>query len=113
MLAVSADSHAGRWVPLSFGEPPNMTEHDIAGNAPEDVKRTLRDPARIFLGRQGLNDNNFKLNLFGASIIKRMVVKEISIVDKSEEPRKKEGRVVLEVVNKEGECAILFSRSSY
>ncbi|KAF8632816.1 hypothetical protein AX15_001676 [Amanita polypyramis BW_CC] len=74
-----------------------MAENGIAGNASDDVKRHLSDPARVFLGK-GSHAND---KLFGAGIIKRMVVREISILDKAEEPRKKEGRVVIEVVNHE------------
>ena len=77
-----------------------MTVQDpskITGNAPEDVKRVVGDPVLIFLGKRSSNDG-----AFGASIIKRLTVKEVAVVDKFEEPRKKEGRVVCEVVAKEG-----------
>lgn len=77
-----------------------MTVQDpskIIGNASEDVKRLIGDPVPIFLGKRSIRDGSF-----GASIIKRLIVKEVSVVDKFEEPRKKEGRVVCEVIAKEG-----------
>ena len=77
-----------------------MTAQDpskITGNASEDVKRFIGDPVVIFLGKKIGRDG-----AFGASIIKRLTVKEVSVIDKSEEPHKKEGRVVCETVAKEG-----------
>ncbi|KAF8334854.1 HotDog domain-containing protein [Amanita rubescens] len=69
---------------------------NIAGNASEELKRFLSSPASIFLGK-GPGGDGF----FGAPIIKRMTVKEVSVVNKSEEPSKKEGRVVCELVTEE------------
>ncbi|KAF8638094.1 hypothetical protein AX17_002455 [Amanita inopinata Kibby_2008] len=71
----------------------------ISGNAPDDVKRFLSNPSFIFLGNipgQLVGDK-----LFGASIINRMTVTEVTITEKAEEPSKKEGRVVCELVVEE------------
>ncbi|KAK2459954.1 hypothetical protein APHAL10511_008039 [Amanita phalloides] len=70
---------------------------NIIGNASEDVKRIFSDPAQLFLAWRRPGGDS----LFGASIVKRMVMKEVSIIDKLEEPRKREGRVICEVVTKE------------
>ena len=78
-----------------------MTAQDISkitGNASEDVKQFLSDPVALFFGRRSTTADG----AFGASVMNRLTVKEVSVVDKSEEPRKKEGRVVCEVVAKEG-----------
>lgn len=77
---------------------------NITGNASEDLKRFLSSPVSIFLGK-GPGSDRF----FGAPIIKRMTVKEVSVVDKSEEPSKREGRVVCELVTEEGASHLSFN----
>ena len=68
----------------------------VAGNAPEEVKRTLVAVNTLFKQIQT------KGPIFGEEIQKRMVVTEISIVPKAEEPKKKEGKVVVEMDVAEG-----------
>jgi acyl-coenzyme A thioesterase 13 len=70
----------------------------ITGNAPDDVKRFVASSHKIF------KQNKAQGPLFGEEIHKRMVVTEVSIVPKAEEPKKHEGRVVLETDVAEGVC---------
>lgn len=65
----------------------------ISGNASDDIKRILGNPGRFYRHFQPSNTPP----IFGDSIQTRMVVTEISINNKAEEPRKVEGRVVLEL----------------
>ncbi|PFH46565.1 hypothetical protein AMATHDRAFT_154507 [Amanita thiersii Skay4041] len=65
----------------------------IAGNAPDEVKQLIGNLMFIFSGH--------RKGLFSSSIVNRMVVTEVSIIEKSEEPLKKEGRVVCELETKE------------
>ncbi|KAF9463089.1 hypothetical protein BDZ94DRAFT_1260034 [Collybia nuda] len=75
-----------------------MTEDEditqIAGNASDDIKRLLGKPCAYFTnlppGPHGL--------IFGQSIVERLVVTEISVHRKAEEPKKLEGRLVCELV---------------
>lgn len=71
----------------------------IKGNASADVKRFLGRPANFI---ENLTSAPFKSPLFGASITTRMVVTEISVEQKAEEPLKDEGRVICELVVEEG-----------
>ncbi|KAH6912466.1 HotDog domain-containing protein [Coprinopsis sp. MPI-PUGE-AT-0042] len=63
----------------------------IIGNAPDNVKRVVASSPKIFkqIPSQG--------PIFGEEIHKRMVVTEVSIIPKIEEPKKNEGRVVIEM----------------
>ncbi|KAM6496422.1 HotDog domain containing protein [Amanita muscaria] len=75
-----------------------MAEADIAhisGNVPDSVKRALCPPSVFLLG------HNLTNTQFGASICKRLVPKEIGILDKAEEPLKKECRFVCELTTEE------------
>ena len=79
----------------------NATSEDIShisGNASDDIKRILGNPGRFYRHSQPENTPP----MFGDSILTRMVVTEISINNKAEEPRKVEGRVVLELDVAEG-----------
>ncbi|KAM6496419.1 HotDog domain containing protein, partial [Amanita muscaria] len=67
----------------------------ISGNVPDSVKRALGRPSVLMLGHY-LTDTQF-----GASICKRLVSKEIAILDKAEEPLKKECRFVCELTVEE------------
>jgi acyl-coenzyme A thioesterase 13 len=70
----------------------------ISGNASEEVKRLLANPGAFF--------TNLPLDLkgpiFGQSITERLVVTEISVDKKADEPKKLEGRVVCEITVEEG-----------
>lgn len=70
----------------------------IAGNASDNIKRLLARPSALFahlpLDIQG--------PIFGQSIMERLVVTEISVQGKVEEPTKLEGKVVLELTVEEG-----------
>ncbi|KAH6902822.1 hypothetical protein BKA70DRAFT_1374281 [Coprinopsis sp. MPI-PUGE-AT-0042] len=68
----------------------------IIGNAPDNVKR-------VQIPSQG--------PIFGEEIHKRMVVTEVSIIPKIEEPKKNEGRVVIEMEVAEGSTFKLVSQS--
>ena len=70
----------------------------ISGNASDDIKRILGNPGRFY----GHSQTENTPPMFGDSILTRMAVTEISINNKAEEPRKVEGRVVLELDVAEG-----------
>jgi acyl-coenzyme A thioesterase 13 len=71
----------------------------ISGNASDDIKRILSNPGRFYRRLQLLENTP---PMFGDSIQTHMVVTEISINNKAEEPKKVEGRVVLELDVAEG-----------
>jgi len=76
----------------------------ISGNATDDIKRILGNPGRFYRQLQPENTPP----MFGDSILTRMVVTEISINNKAEEPKKVEGRVVLELDVAEGmTCSVI------
>ncbi|TFK44002.1 hypothetical protein BDQ12DRAFT_731952 [Crucibulum laeve] len=66
----------------------------IAGNASGDIKHILGNPGAFFANRTG---EEFSSPLFGESIQNRLVVTEISVDKKEAEPKKLEGKVVLEI----------------
>ncbi|TFK28978.1 hypothetical protein FA15DRAFT_664624 [Coprinopsis marcescibilis] len=66
----------------------------IEGNASDEIKRMLSSTFDLFINPQGKK----KGPIFGEDIQRRLVVTEISIVKKAEEPKKLEGRVVLECI---------------
>jgi len=72
----------------------------VGGNASEDIKAILGDPKRFF--NSFLKPGQRELNAFGKAIQDRMVVTELSILKKAEEPNKLEGRAVLEIDVTEG-----------
>lgn len=67
----------------------------ITGNVSDEVKQAYGNPADVFL-RRGSKPS------FGESILKRMVVTEISVEKKVEEPQKLEGRFVCELTIEDG-----------
>ncbi|GLB34270.1 putative thioesterase superfamily protein [Lyophyllum shimeji] len=67
----------------------------IAGNAPDHVKSFLADTSFFYEYAHTLDGVTGPI--FGESIMKRIVVTEVSVEKKAEEPRKLEGRVVCEV----------------
>ncbi|PPQ94831.1 hypothetical protein CVT25_007468 [Psilocybe cyanescens] len=74
---------------------PHFDTSQVAGNAPEEIKRVLGDPRTFFASF--LKPGERPLNGFGKDIMERMTVTELSILQKAEEPEKMEGRAVLEV----------------
>ncbi|KAJ6468961.1 HotDog domain-containing protein [Mycena vulgaris] len=64
----------------------------ISGNVAEEMKAALSDLPTTFGTR------SFDKPIFGDSIFKRMQVTHASVNNKAEEPLKKEGRVVCELV---------------
>jgi len=72
----------------------------IAGNASEEIKQTVGNPAYFFANRR---PNDITSPIFGESIQKRLKVTEISIKKKEEEERKLEARMVFEIDVTEGE----------
>ncbi|KAG6844358.1 hypothetical protein H0H87_007539 [Tephrocybe sp. NHM501043] len=69
----------------------------VAGNAPNDVKAAVADTSMFFARRiDGVTGP-----IFGEAITKRMIVTEVSIDKKAEEPLKTEGRVVCELTVEE------------
>lgn len=68
----------------------------IAGNASDDIKTFLGDASNLFGNR-----TDFPGPIFGEAIQKRLRVTEVSVNKKAEEPKKLEGRVVLETVIEE------------
>jgi len=75
----------------------NQDVSHISGNVSDEVKRFLGNTVDFFIGRRP-----GPLPIFGESIIKRMVVNEISVKEKAEEPQKLEGRFVCEITVEEG-----------
>ncbi|TFK69434.1 Thioesterase/thiol ester dehydrase-isomerase, partial [Pluteus cervinus] len=66
---------------------------EISGNAPEEVKELLASANYVPQANQPPT--------FADSIIKRTKTVEVSVVNKAEEPTRKEGRVVCEVLVEE------------
>ncbi|EAU82753.1 hypothetical protein CC1G_10658 [Coprinopsis cinerea okayama7 len=75
---------------MSFPSNNDLDISHVKGNAPEEIKRLLVSPYRLYKSNQAQGP------LFGEEIQKRLVVTEVSILQKAEEPLKQEGRVVLE-----------------
>lgn len=78
----------------------------IAGNASDNIKRTIGNPGVYF------QNKDFEFPLFGESIQRRMKVVEISLNKKAEEQKKLEARVVVELDVTEGQFIIRSSRMS-
>ncbi|KAJ3818276.1 HotDog domain-containing protein [Lentinula raphanica] len=66
---------------------------DIAGNGSDKVKAVLKDVPKLFL--------NGRPNIFAASIIKKLVLAQVSIKSNVIEPQRKEGLVVYNVTVEE------------
>lgn len=83
--------------------PTNMTSEDafrisrIKGNASDNVKRALANPAVYLHAYQPS---------FGAAITDRLICTEISLDKKLEEPAKLEAKVVVELEVKEGKWSL-------
>ncbi|THV03372.1 hypothetical protein K435DRAFT_775049 [Dendrothele bispora CBS 962.96] len=73
---------------------PDLDISRISGNAPDEIKQALGDPTSFF---NIYADGRLKQS-FGYTIMERLEVVEIDIVSKAEEPSRKEGRVVCQVV---------------
>ena len=74
---------------------PTFDASQVGGNAPEWIKKTLGDPQTFF--KSFLRPGQKRLDVFGREIEERMVVVELSIIPKAEEPKKLEGRAVCEM----------------
>ncbi|KAH9482208.1 Acyl-coenzyme A thioesterase 13 [Psilocybe cubensis] len=81
--------------PTASSATPDFDTSKVAGNAPEEIKRILGDTRAFFAAF--LKPGQKPLNSFGKDIMERMVVTELAILQKAEEPSKLEGRAVLEV----------------
>lgn len=68
----------------------------IAGNAQDEVKEMLSSIPTLFATRRSNKPT------FGDSIVERLVVTHASLDAKADEPLKKEGRVVCELIVTEG-----------
>ncbi|PPQ81653.1 hypothetical protein CVT24_002831 [Panaeolus cyanescens] len=79
---------------------PTFDPSAVKGNAPDKIKKLLGCPRAFFTSF--LKPGERELNVFGKDIQERMVVTEISIIRKAEEPKKLEGRAVLEIEVTEG-----------
>jgi len=66
----------------------------ISGNASEKIKRYLSHPPSFF----DIYAKGQLKHSFGHTIMERMDVQEISILNMAEEPSRKEGRVVCKVI---------------
>ena len=78
----------------------------ITGNASDDIKRTIGNPADFFQTYrvEDLTGSHASSSIvFGGSILKRMKVVEISLNRKAEEEKKMEARVVIELDVVEGQ----------
>ena len=78
---------------------PEFNILEIAGNAPDDIKRQLGNIPRFFTYG---SKRKQQLNTFGKAIQLRLKLTELSIISKAEEPNKLEGRAVLEIDVAEG-----------
>ena len=65
----------------------------VQGNASDETKRIICELPRTFSPK----DAEGRLTGFAASVIERMKVTEVSVVAKNEDPRKKDGYVVVEL----------------
>jgi acyl-coenzyme A thioesterase 13 len=73
-----------------------MSNDDIAhvfGSPAPDVKKIVVNPLLF----PGITPTSGKAKGFGCSIAARLVITEVSIEKKAEEPQKQEGRVVCEL----------------
>jgi acyl-coenzyme A thioesterase 13 len=77
--------------------PDNDVAH-ISGNAAAELKRGISNPL-LFIGKTSTAG---KALCFGELIATRLIVTEVSIEKKAEEPQKQEARVVCEVTVAEG-----------
>ncbi|KAF9476728.1 hypothetical protein BDN70DRAFT_907521 [Pholiota conissans] len=66
----------------------------VAGNAPDHIKRVICNTTAFFANR---HPEHIKRPIFVEAMQERFKVTEVSIVQKADEPKKLEGRVVLEV----------------
>lgn len=73
---------------------PEFDISQVAGNAPDNIKARLGSVTGFLGGPES--------NSFGNSIQLRLKVIELSIISKTEEPSKLEGRAVLEIDVAEG-----------
>uniref|UniRef100_A0A8H7XW49 Uncharacterized protein n=1 Tax=Psilocybe cubensis TaxID=181762 RepID=A0A8H7XW49_PSICU len=73
--------------------PPHLDISRISGNASEEIKRTLGNIPAIFATYIKCG----RYTGFGKAIKERMMVTELSIIPKAEEPLKLEGRAVIEI----------------
>ena len=78
---------------------PEFNILEVAGNAPDDIKRKLGNMRRFF--NYGSKKQQ-QLNAFGKDIQLRLKLTELSIISKAEEPNKLEGRAVLDIDVAEG-----------
>ena len=78
---------------------PEFNILEVAGNAPDDIKRKLGNMRRFF--NYGSKKQQ-QLNAFGKDIQLRLKLTELSIINKAEEPNKLEGRAVLDIDVAEG-----------
>jgi len=69
----------------------------ISGNVPDEVKRFVGIPAIVFKSRVP----EVSKPIFGESVTNRLLITEISVVPKAEEPKRLEGRVVCEITVEE------------
>ena len=84
---------------------PSLVDNRIKGNLPPDIKQTIDTVLSQLMS---------KPTLFGASIGKRVVITEASVVPKAEESSRTEVRVVCKVTVEEGSqllCLVFFSGS--
>ena len=72
----------------------------ITGNASDDIKRTIGNPSSFF---ESHRVEDLSSSEFGGSILKRMKTVEISLNRKTEEEKKMEARVVVELDVTEGQ----------
>ncbi|KAF5363617.1 hypothetical protein D9756_000112 [Leucocoprinus leucothites] len=75
-----------------------MSIAHIKGNASDDIKRVLGNPAAFF---RTFRTQDFNHQLFGDAISDRLVCTEISLHKKPEEPKKVEAKVVVEITVEE------------
>jgi acyl-coenzyme A thioesterase 13 len=84
---------------------PEFDISQVAGNAPDHIKRRLGDIPSFDYGAK----TRSMLNTFGKAIELRLKLTELSIISKAEEPNKLEGRAVLEIDVAEGKRKLIIT----
>jgi acyl-coenzyme A thioesterase 13 len=103
-------SGASQLLPALIGTPMSLKQDasHISGNASDEVKRVFSNPGDLLIMRPTATAGP----IFGESIVKKMMVTEIAVEKKVEEPQKLEGRFICEITVGDGSSHQFFYLSS-